>query len=262
MKAMGRNKGKTGDQHGEELVVGRQAVLEVLRSGRPLKIVVALGQQGKIMEEIAALARRKGILLEAVPRRAFESFACRASGHQGVAAQVEPYPYRTVEDLIGLAESAPEQPFLVFLDHLQDPHNFGAILRTAHAAGAHGVVVPDRRAVPVTFAVRKVAAGAAETLPIARTANLGRALEGLKGKGYWIYGGEADGPIPYFRADFTRPLALVVGSEGKGLSPGVRSSCDQVLSIPMRRSAGSLNVSVAAALLIYAAAAQRGGWHT
>ena len=255
-------RGRSGREGMEDLVLGRQAVLEVLRCGSPLKVVIIPGQKGKIIEEITTLARRRNITLETFSRRDFEAFVCRAPGHQGVAALVKPFPHRTLDELILRADDAAELPFLVFLDHLQDPHNLGAVLRTAHAAGVHGAVIPARRAAPVNFTVRKVAAGAAETLPVARVTNLGRSLEELKKKGYWVYGGEANGPIPYYRADFNRPLVLVLGSEEKGLSPGVRARCDQVLAIPMRRDAGSLNVSVAAAILIYAAAAQRGGWLT
>lgn len=260
MQAGRRSREGAGRERTEDLVVGRQAVLEVLRRGSPLKVVIAPGQKGKIVQEITAQARRKNVPLEILPCRAFDAFICRASGHQGVAALVKPFPYRTLAELSALAGAAGEPPFLLFLDHLQDPHNLGAVLRTAHAAGVHGVVIPGRRAAPVTFTVRKVAAGAAETLPVARVVNLSRSLEELKKQGYWIYGADADGAIPYYRTDFNRPLVLVLGSEGKGLSPVVRTCCDQILSIPMRRNAGSLNVSVAAGVLIYAAAAQRGGW--
>ncbi len=260
MKA--RRRGRNGKRiSAENLIVGRQAVLEVLRRGSPLKIVLAPGQRGTIVQEIIALAQRKNVPLEVFSHRAFEAFTCRASGNQGVAALVESFQYRTLEELSLLAGDIGEPPFLLFLDHLQDPHNLGAVLRTAHAAGVHGVVIPGRRAAPVTFTVRKVAAGAAETLPVARVVNLNRSLEELKKKGYWVYGGEANGSVPYYRADFARSLVLVLGSEDKGLSPGARACCDQILSIPMRRDAASLNVSVAAAVLIYAVAAQRGGWY-
>ncbi len=161
--------------------------------------------------------------------------------------------------LAGLSP-AQDPPLLVLLDHLQDPQNLGAIIRTAHFAGAGAVVIPKRRAVQVTPAVRKAAAGAAEIVPLVQVTNLVQAVKLLKQEGYWIYGVEIDGDLPYYQADYRIPLALIMGSEGRGLSPLVRRHCDRVLYIPMAGCGGSLNVSVAAAIVIFAACGQRQGW--
>lgn len=243
-----------------DLVVGRQAVLELLRSGKPREVLVVLGQKGAIIEEISELAIRKGVPFKTVSRQLFLEYAGGAQGHQGVAALAEPFGYLSLDQLLSGCRNHDRLPLLLLLDHLNDPHNFGSIIRTASAAGALGIVIPERRSVQVTPAVRKAAAGAAELFPVARVINLPRAIEHLKAKGYWVFGVEADGRLPFYRADFSGPLALVFGSEGKGLSPLVRNLCDELLFIPMKGSAGSLNVSVAAAIVIYAAAGRCWGW--
>ena len=259
----------SADQSGTpgELIAGRQAVLEVLRSGEPLCIKLAEGVKGKIINEITALARQKRIPLVFLPKNDFHKEAGEISGNQGVAAVVAPFKYYDLDELISISRSAKadplEAPFLLMLDHIEDPHNLGAVMRTADAAGVHGLIIPGQRAAGVTAAVRKIASGAAERIPVALVGNLNRAAEVLKKEGFWLYGAESDGDEDYYRVDYRRPLVLIIGSEGRGLSRLLRRNCDLVISIPMPgNKAGSLNVSTAAAVLIYAALGQRKGWAT
>lgn len=244
----------------KELIGGRQAVLEALRHGRPFSILMTGGQKGNVIGEITSLAGQKGVPVKRLSRAEFDQTAGELSGNQGLAAYVPPFQYCSLQELIAGARESGEEPFLMMLDHIEDPQNLGAVIRTADAAGLHGLIIPDRRAARVTAAARKVAAGAAERMPVALTGNLNRAAEFLRQEGLWLYGAEADGREPYYRADYRRPLALVIGSEGKGLSPLLRKNCDLILSIPMPGRAGSLNVAVSAAILSYAALAQRKGW--
>lgn len=245
----------------KDLVVGRQAVLESLRSGKPLRIILAEGLKGAIINEIVQLARQRKVPVEKLSRNDFLRETGDVAGNQGVAAMVSPFEYTELEDLVATSRSKSGDPFLIMLDHLEDPHNLGAIMRTADAAGVGGLIIPSHRAAGVSAAVRKVACGAAERIPVAMVANLNQAAEALKKEGFWLYGAEADGSENFYRADFCRPLVLVVGSEGKGLSRLLRQNCDLLLSIPMPgAAAGSLNVSAASAIIIYTVLAQREGW--
>lgn len=205
------------------------------------------------------IARRQGLPLEYVPGSELDRLAGGAR-HQGVVALAPPFRYRTLGELLEETGAISRAPFLIICDHLQDPQNLGSLLRTADAAGMDGIIIPEDRSVKVTPTVRKVAAGAAERLPVARVVNLASAAGQLKEAGFWIYGAEADGAEPYYHVDYRGPFALIVGSEGKGLSRLLRRRCDGTIAIPMRRGVGSLNAAVAAAVIIYAAAAQREGW--
>jgi len=243
----------------EDLVIGRRAVLEALRSGNVQRVYLAEGQKGAIVGQIAREAQRQGLPLEIMPRRELQRLVGGGS-HQGVAALARPYSYLNLEQLLERARAGREDPFLIILDHLQDPQNLGSLLRTAEAAGMDGIIIPQDRSVRITPAVRKVAAGAAERLPVARVVNLADAVQRLKKEGFWVYGTAADGPLPYYRVDYRGSFALVIGSEGKGISRLLREKCDGIISIPMRGPGGSLNAAVAAAVIVYAAAAQREGW--
>lgn len=252
-----------GSQNKSELIAGRHAVSEALLRGRPFRLFMAENQKGLVIDEIISLARQKKVPLEYLPKMDFEELAGHLGGSQGVAAEVPHFAYSSLKTLIALSASTAGEPFLLMLDHVEDPQNLGAVMRTADAAGVHGLIIPEQRAAAVTPAVRKVAAGAAERIPVAMVGNLNRAAEALKKAGFWLYGADADagGDSEFYRADFCRPLVLVVGSEGKGLSPLLRKNCDLILSIPMPgAAAGSLNLSAAAAVLIYAALGQRMGW--
>ncbi|MGB4124794.1 MAG: 23S rRNA (guanosine(2251)-2'-O)-methyltransferase RlmB [Dethiobacteria bacterium] len=239
--------------------MGRQPVLEALRRGQLRLIYLAAGQKGKIINQITRAARQQGLPLEVISRSELSRLA-DGGNHQGVAARARPFKYLTLTGLLDRVKVLTADPFLIMLDHLQDPQNFGSLLRTADAAGMHGVIIPKDRTVKITPAVRKVAAGAAERLPVAQVVNLVDAIRQLKEAGFWLYGAEADGMLPYYQVDYRGSFVLAVGSEGKGLSRLLREHCDGVISIPMRGEGGSLNAAVAAAVIIYAAAAQREGW--
>ncbi len=238
----------------ENLVVGRNAVREVLRAGRGVeKMLVARGEATGSLREILALARESGVIVHEVDRRKLDELA---PNHQGVAAYVSLYRYAQVEDILALAQERGEAPFLLVLDGITDPHNLGAIVRSAECMGAHGVVIPERRAVGLTPAAMKAAAGALEWVKVARVTNITRTLEALKEKNIWTYATDMDGESLY-DVDFSGGCALVIGAEGEGVSRLVKQTCDRVVSIPMKGRIGSLNASVAAGILLAQVAHQR-----
>ncbi len=250
---------KCEPEGGGDLVIGRRPVLEALRRGNLHQVYLAAGQKGEKISLIAREARQQGLLLKEITREELNRLA-RGGNHQGVAALAPPFSYLSLDELLDRLKTVTSDPFLIILDHLQDPQNLGSLLRTADAAGMHGVIIPEDRSVKITPAVRKVAAGAAERLPVARVVNLVNAIQQLKDEGFWVYGAAADGALPYYRVDYCSAFALVVGSEGKGLSRLIREKCDGILCIPMRGEGGALNAAVAGAVILYAAAAQREGW--
>lgn len=239
----------------ENLIVGRNAVREALRAGRDMeKLLVSRGEATGSLREILALAREKGVVVQEVDRRRLDEMA---ENHQGVAALASMYAYSTLEEILALAREKGEPPFLVVLDGITDPHNLGAIVRTAECMGAHGVILPERRAVGLTPAAMKAAAGALEWVKVARVTNLTRALETLKAQNVWTYATDMDGE-DYRRVNFSGGCALVIGAEGQGVSRLVRETCDQVVSIPMKGHIDSLNASVAAGVILAEIARQRG----
>lgn len=242
----------------EEIIAGRNAVWEALRSGRAIdSIVVARGNRTGAIAPILSKAKEKGIVIkEADPRKL--DFMCGGAVHQGIVAVAAAHAYANLEDIFALAEERGEPPFLIVADELEDPHNLGALLRTAECAGAHGVIVPRRRAAGLTYAVGKASAGAVEYVPVARVTNIAAALEDLKKRGLWIYGADMDGE-PWCQCDLTGPVALVVGNEGSGISRLVKEKCDVMLSLPMQGNISSLNASVAAGVIMYEIARQRLG---
>ena len=240
----------------EDHIVGRNAVMEALKSGRPLdSVLVARGERQGSIGAIVARCRDKGVPVKETDSRKLDAMA---SNHQGVIAIAACKDYVTLEDLFAAAQERGEPPFFIVCDELEDPHNLGAILRTAEAAGAHGVVVPRRRSVGLTGAVYKASAGAVEYVPVARVVNINAALNEMKKRGMWIYGLEMDGEN-WCSTDLTGAMALVVGSEGRGVSRLVRENCDFVLSLPMGGRINSLNASVACGIVLYEAARQRNG---
>ncbi len=262
-----QDRGATNSGHNSfnknEIIGGRQAVLEALRCGKPQQILLVEGQKGMIINEIMVLARRQEVSLEILSKGNFNNVAGNIDGNQGVAAIVPPFQYFSLTEIIDTAKASARKPFLIMLDHIEDPHNLGAVMRTADAAGISGLIIPNRRAASVNATARKVAAGAAERLPVAMVGNLNQAAETLKKEGFWLYGAEAGADIEFYRPDYLLPLVLVIGSEKKGISQLLRQRCDLLISIPMPgSSAGSLNVSVAAALIVYAALSRREGWST
>lgn len=240
----------------EQFIIGRNAVTEALRAGRPVDAVyIARGQRGGALNVILALARENKLLVKETDPRKLDAM-CGGAAHQGVVAVAAAVPYAQMEDLFRLAEERGEPPFLIIADEVEDPHNLGALIRTAEAAGAHGLIIPKRRAAGLTYAVGKASAGAVEYLPVARVGNLAAAIEDLKKLGVWIYGADMKGAC-WCETDLTGPVALVVGNEGRGLGRLIRESYDGILSLPMRGKINSLNASVAGGILMYEVARQR-----
>ncbi|GAB5602970.1 23S rRNA (guanosine(2251)-2'-O)-methyltransferase RlmB [Thermus sp. FJN-A] len=234
-------------------IYGRNPVLEALREGRVRRVLVARGVEGWLLREL----ERLGAAYTLVPRIELDTLL-RTTHHQGLAAEVEEPRYASLEEALRLAEARGEMPLLVFLDGITDPRNYGAMIRSALALGAHGVVSEERRSAPLSPLALKASAGAALKLPLIRVKNLPRALEGVKAKGLWVYGLDVRGEKTPGALDFKRPLALVVGSEGEGMRRLVREACDELFRIPIREEAESLNASVALGIALYAASSGRG----
>ena len=243
---------------GADLIAGRNAIAEALRAGRAIdSLYVQRGERGGALQAVVKKAKEAGAAIkEADPKKL--DYLCGGANHQGVVAVAAVKEYATVEDLFRRAQEKDEPPFFVVCDELEDPHNLGAILRTAECAGAHGVIIPKRRSVGLTYAVGKASAGAVEYLPVARVGNLPSLLEELKARGLWIYAADMDGS-PWCQTDFTGPTALVIGSEGRGVGRLVKEKADFVVSLPLKGNINSLNASVAAGILCYEVARQRSG---
>ncbi len=241
----------------EEFIGGRNSVLEALKSGRAInKILVAKGERQGPVREIVGLARQNGLIVQEVEQNKLDSIA-GGIRHQGVLALVPPVAYAEVEDILEQARESDRQPLIVLLDELEDPHNLGAILRTADAAGVHGVLIPKRRSCPLSGTVAKTSAGAVEYVPVARIGNIVQTIEQLKKAGMWVVGADMDGEQNYYEADLTGPLLVIVGSEGQGIGRLVKEHCDFLVRIPMRGKINSLNASVACSLLLYEVLRQR-----
>ncbi len=244
-------------------LVGRNPVREALEQEetRVEKVLLQEGVGGPAIGAIRRAARAHGVPVQVVPKARLDRLAAGAV-HQGVVAFVAPVHYRTLEELLEEVAPSPEavrerQPLLVALDQIEDPHNYGAILRTAAAAGVAGVLVPRHHMAPLNAAALKASAGAALRVPIARVTNLTRTLETLKAHGFWVAGASPSGDVSVWEMDWHRPLVLVLGNEGRGLRPGVARACDLLVSIPLRGPVESLNVSVAAGILLFAATRTR-----
>lgn len=253
------NGGKTQQENG--VIAGRNAVSEALRSGRPIdSLYLARGARSGPVGALIAEAKQRGIpVKEADPKKL--DHLCGGAAHQGVAAVAAAKEYASVDDIFRLAEERGEPPFLIVADGLEDPHNLGAVLRVAECAGAHGVLLPARRSVGLTWAVGKSSAGAVEYVPVARVTNLVSALEDLKRRGVWIYAADMDGQ-PWCCVDYRGPLAVVIGSEGAGVGRLVKEKSDFVISLPIRGKINSLNASVACGVICYEVARQRLGIQT
>ena len=241
------------------VIEGRNAVIEALRAGTAIdKIYLAKGETDKTLGHIASRARDAGVVVVECDRRKLDAMS-RTHAHQGVIALAALREYVSVQSLLDGAREKGEQPLLVVCDEISDPHNLGAILRTAECAGAHGVIIPKRRSVGLTATVAKASAGAVEYMKVARVTNINAAIAELKSKGVWVFGTAAEGSIPMYKADLTVPAAIVIGNEGEGLSQLVRKNCDVMVSIPMKGKISSLNASAAASILLYEAVRQRIG---
>lgn len=241
----------------EEYIIGKNPVLEILRSGRSVnKIWVAEGSLKGPMNQIIGMAKEAKIQVQFVPKKKLDQVA-EGESHQGVIAFAAAYDYVEVEDILKKAEEKGEPAFLLILDEIEDPHNLGSILRTADVVGAHGVIIPKRRAVGLTSTVAKSSAGAMEYVPVARVTNIVRTMEELKEKGIWMVGTDALGEQDFRQAKYDMPIGLIIGSEGKGMSRLVKETCDFTVRLPMVGHVTSLNASVAGALLMFEVFRQR-----
>jgi len=240
------------------LIEGRNAVSEALRAGRKIdKVYVAAGDTDATLKALAAKARAAGAVVSETDRRKLDAMSA-GGAHQGIIALAAIMEYSTVDDILALAAHRGEAPLIIICDGITDPHNLGAIIRTAEAAGAHGIIIPKHRSAGVTATVEKTSAGAVEHMAVARVTNIAAEIEKLKKEGVWIFGTAADAPASIWETSLTGPAAVVIGSEGDGMSRLVREKCDFLVSIPMRGKVSSLNASVSAALIIYEALRQRG----
>lgn len=233
-----------------DIIAGRNPVSEAIRSSRPIdKILVACGEKSGAVVGILAKARDKKIPIKEVDRTKLD-YISGGAAHQGIIAFAAVKEYSTVEEIFEYAQSRGETPFIIVLDEVEDPHNLGAIIRTAECAGAHGVIVPKRRSASLSYTVGKASAGAVEYMRVARVTNIAKLIDELKEKGVWVFGADMKG-TDYTECDFSGACAIVIGNEGKGISRLVREKCDVIVSLPMKGKINSLNASVAAGILIY-----------
>lgn len=241
-------------------IEGKNSILEALKTNHPIdKILISkdIGRHSTIAE-ILHLSKQKGVPLIYLEKSKLDNIS-QTKSHQGIIAYVPEKEYVEVEDILSLAKKKNEQPFIIILDSMEDPHNLGAILRSAEATGAHGIIIPKRRSVGLTPTVAKTSAGAIEYMSVAKVANLSNAISKLKKQNIWVIGIESKGKTSYIKFDFKMPIAIVIGSEGKGISRLVKENCDELLSIPMKGKITSLNASVAAAVVMYEVLKQRSG---
>lgn len=234
----------------DEFIMGRHPVSEAIKSGREINKIWVNEQGQGTSKQLIQEAKQKNILVQLVPKQKLDQLV-QSSQHQGVVASVAAYKYFEIDDMLELASKRGELPFLILLDELEDPHNFGSVLRTADAVGAHGVIIPKRRAVGLTSVVAKASTGAIEYIPVARVTNIARTMDMLKKQGIWFVGTDATAKEDYRQLDVTMPVCLVIGNEGKGISRLVKEKCDFLTRIPMVGKVTSLNASVAASLLMY-----------
>jgi 23S rRNA (guanosine2251-2'-O)-methyltransferase len=233
-----------------DYIIGKNPVMEALRSERDInKILIAESSQRGQMQQLIQLAKEANVIVQFVPKKKIDQIS--DENHQGVLAYVAAYQYAEMDDLFAAAEKKNESPFFLLLDEIEDPHNLGSIMRTADAVGAHGIIIPKRRAVGLTATVAKASTGAIEHIPVVRVTNMARTIDELKERGIWIAGTDASAKQDYRHFDGTLPLGLVIGSEGKGMGRLVREKCDFLINLPMAGKVTSLNASVAAALLMY-----------
>ena len=242
----------------QDIIAGRNAVMEALRSQRSInKILLQDGAKGGSISEIIAVAKERNLALEFVKAEKLDKLM-PGMRHQGIAAMVAPIAFRSLEDVFAKAEAKNEPPFIILLDELQDPQNVGAIIRTADAAGVHGILLPKRRSCPLNAVVAKISAGAVEYVPVVQIGNIAQTIEELQARGCWVVGADMDGAT-YYKSNLKGALVLVIGAEGKGLGRLVKQKCDAIVSIPMVGGVSSLNASNAAAILMYEAVRQRRG---
>lgn len=240
----------------KDVIFGRNSVAEAIKSGRPLdSVMVARGDRSGSIPKIVADAKKAGIVIKEVDSKKLD-FICGHNNHQGIAAMGAVKEYSSIEDIFATAEERNESPFIIICDEIEDPHNLGAIIRTAEAAGAHGVIIPKRRSASLSFTVAKTSAGAVEFMHVARVTNIPQTIDELKKRGVWVYCADMDGE-PFYKSNLKGAIALVIGSEGNGVGRLVKEKCDVTLSMPMKGKINSLNASVAAGILMYEVSRQR-----
>ena len=238
-------------------VEGRNAVIELLKSDKVInKVMIAKGDKQGSINEIIKLAKKKSIVISEVDKNKLDQIS-ETKHHQGVIAFVSPIVYREIDDMLESARARHEAPFIIIDDEIEDPHNLGALIRTAEIAGCHGLIIPKRRAVAVTEIVAKVSCGATEHLPIARVNNINDAIDELKDKGLWIFGTDGSAKDLYYEQDYKGPIAIVIGSEGRGMNKLTMKKCDFLVKIPMKGHITSLNASVSGGIVIFEAVKQR-----
>ena len=243
----------------EDQVEGRNSVIELLQSNKDVnKIFITKGEKHGSINKIIAMAKTKKIVIIEKDKRQMDEMA-QTNNYQGVIAIVPPFEYCEIEDILELAKQKNEEPFVLILDGIEDPHNLGSIIRTAETAGAHGVIIPKRRAASVNSTVNKASAGAVEHMNIARVTNINETIEKLKNAGLWICGTDINTDTYYYNQDLTGALGIVIGNEGKGMSDRTKKNCDFLVKIPMKGKVTSLNASVSAGIVIYEAIKQRSG---
>lgn len=235
----------------DSLIFGRNAVMEVLKGTKSVEYIYTTeGDKEGSINKILGIARDKNIIIKYVDRKKLDLITNKGS-HQGIVAKITDYVYCEVSDILNVAKERGEKPFVIILDEIEDPHNLGSIIRTAELTGAHGIIIPKRRAVGVTATVYKTSAGAVENMKVSRVTNLAAEVENLKKAGIFVYGADMDGEEKVFEADFSGPCALIIGNEGKGISNILKDKCDKIVTIPMVGKLNSLNASVAGGILMY-----------
>jgi len=241
---------ENGEKRNTNIICGRNSVLEAVRSGREIdRLLVAHGVSGGSIAAIIAKCSQRGILIKEVSPQKLDYY-CEGANHQGVAVFFASQEYSTVEEIMQTANERDEKPFIVICDEIEDPHNLGAIIRTAEACGVHGIIIPKRRSASLNATVAKSASGALEYMKVARVTNIANTIEQLKEQGVWVFGADMDGD-DYTKTDFNTPCAIVIGNEGKGIGALVAKKCDGIISLPMNGQINSLNASVAAGVLMY-----------
>lgn len=232
------------------IIYGRNPVMEALRSGREIdRLLIAHGVTGGSVAAIVAKCSARGILIKEISPQKLDYY-CGGGNHQGVAVMIAAQEYSTVEEILATANERNEKPFIVICDEIEDPHNLGAIIRSAEACGVHGIIIPKRRSASLNATVEKTSAGALEYMKVARVTNIANTIDELKEKGIWVFGADMDG-TDYTLTDYDTPCALVIGNEGKGIGTLVAKKCDGIISLPMLGKTNSLNASVAAGVLMY-----------
>ncbi len=251
-------KDNTEQNRNQDMIIGRNPVSEAIKSNRPLdKILVSAGFKNTSVTVLVSKAKEQGVVIKEVDTRKLDLMTNNAN-HQGIIAFASVKEYSSVEDILNIAKEREEPPFIIILDEIEDPHNLGAIIRTAECAGVHGIIIPKRRSAGLSGTTGKASAGAVEYMAVARVTNITRTIEDLKKEGIWIYGTDMSGQT-WCKADLKGAIALVIGNEGKGISHLVKEKCDVMLSLPMQGKINSLNASVASGIIVYEIAKQRLG---